>query len=442
MPKGFTRITDESSYSKSLEGLDKFQTEVAVSDAENIVLRAPAGSGKTTTIMAAIAAYRYEHLNDRICAITYTRAARAEMEARLQELGVHDVEVTTIHVWSRNLLKDLSIKYDFQIKILEETQIKSILEEIVEEYVKRSRVKKVNINILYTYITGSKNMDITDNYRRTLNALELRYINYKRDNGLYDFTDYPLYLFNVLETFDEHINNIDALFVDEFQDVDETQLEIFKKVNSSKKFYVGDAWQSIFQFRGADGMVFTKLEDFTEYKLKYNYRSYQEIIDYAATVYLKLKYLAEDEEDCYISEVMYSQSSGIICSRGSGGQVAVINPFGRIYRSDNWQMGKTVSEIFNQFMALKPMILCRTNKQVKAIEEEKYFEVSTVHQAKGLEYPSVIVIDTTINNSEDLNIAYVAMTRAENNLLVINWQQFEHLFKMYMNKNAFGGFQL
>ena len=241
MFKGCKGVTDESSYAKSLEGLDKFQSEAVTSDAENVLLRAPAGSGKTKSVIAAIAAYRYEHLNDRICAITYTRAARAEMEARLQELGVRDVEVTTIHVWSRNLLNDLSIKYDFKIKILEESQIKGILEEIVDEYIKRSKVKKINIGILYTYITGSKNMDITDNYRRTLNALESRYIHYKRDNGLYDFTDYPLYLFNVLETFDESINNIDALFVDEFQDVDEVQLEIFKKVNASKKFYVGDA---------------------------------------------------------------------------------------------------------------------------------------------------------------------------------------------------------
>lgn len=439
MFKGCIGVTDETSYEKSLSGLDPFQSQAVTSDAENVLLRAPAGSGKTKSVIAAIAAYRYEHLNDRICAITYTRAARAEMEARLQELGVRDVEVTTIHVWSRNLLKDLSIKYDFKIKILEESQIKGILEEIVDEYTKRSKVKKINIGILYTYITGSKNMDITDNYRRTLNALESRYIHYKRDNGLYDFTDYPLYLFNVLETFDESINNIDALFVDEFQDVDEVQLEIFKKVNASKKFYVGDAWQSIFQFRGADGMVFSKLEDFQEYKLKYNYRSHQEIIDYAATVYLKLRYDVDDR-DCYISEVMYSQPSGIICARGDGGQVAVINPFGRIFTSDAWSLGRKINEMFYQFMTLKPMILCRTNKQVKTIEEQNYFEVSTVHQAKGLEYPNVIVIDTTISNSEDLNIAYVAMTRAENNLLVINWTQFEHLFKMYMNKNAFGGF--
>ena len=83
-------------------------------------------------------------------------------------------------------------------------------------------------------------MDITDNYRRTLNALETRYINYKRDNNLYDFTDYPLYLYNVLVAYKETIKDIDALFVDEFQDVDETQLKIFNLVEAHKKFYIGD----------------------------------------------------------------------------------------------------------------------------------------------------------------------------------------------------------
>ena len=91
-------------------------------------------------------------------------------------------------------------------------------------------------------------------------------------------------------------------------------------------------------------------------------------------------------------------------------------------------------------MKLEPMILCRTNKQVKAIKDLGYYNVDTVHQAKGLEYPSVISIDATINSTEDLNIAYVSMTRAEDNLLVINWQQFELLFKVYMNKKVFGGF--
>jgi len=147
-------------------------------------------------------------------------------------------------------------------------------------------------------------MDIKDNYKRTLVALENRYIKYKRDNLLYDFTDYPLYLYNVLNTYDEEINNIDALFVDEYQDVDEVQFDLFQKVNAKKKFFVGDPWQSIFCFRGADGEVFDKTEGFEEFKLMCNYRSYQEIIDYATTVYLCQREKAMLEENCYITEVM------------------------------------------------------------------------------------------------------------------------------------------
>lgn len=394
----------------------------------------------TSTLIAAVSAYRYNNLNDRICAITYTRAARAEMETRLRELGVTDVDVTTIHVWARERLKELSIKYDFKVRIMEEPQIKVILTELTNKYLLTSRVKSVNINILYSYITGSKKMDISENYRRTLNAIEQRYINYKRDNNLYDFTDYPLYLYNVLIAYNETIKGIDALFVDEFQDVDSTQLAIFKLVNAKKKFFIGDLAQSIFQFRGADGAVFSKLDDFEVFELKYNYRSLQEIIDYATTVYLNLSEKASLNEECYISEIMYLHESAIQCARGDGGEVYVVNPYGRNVRFGNCHRPQKTGDLLNDFMKTDPMILCRTNKQVKAIKDMGYFNVDTVHQAKGLEYKSVIAIDATIGSTEDLNIAYVAMTRAEDSLMVINWQQFELLFKVYMDKNKFGGF--
>ena len=438
--KEFGLVTDEGSYEKSLAKLDEFQREAAESEADKVVIRAPAGSGKTSTLIAAVSAYRYNNLNDRICAITYTRAARAEMETRLRELGVTDVDVTTIHVWARERLKELSIKYDFKIRIMEEPQIKVILTELTNKYLLTSRVKSVNINILYSYITGSKKMDISENYRRTLNAIEQRYINYKRDNNLYDFTDYPLYLYNVLMAYNETIKGIDALFVDEFQDVDSIQLAIFKLVNAKKKFFIGDLAQSIFQFRGADGAVFSKLDDFEVFELKYNYRSLQEIIDYATTVYLNLSEKASLNEECYISEIMYSHESAIQCARGDGGEVYVVNPYGRNVRFGNCHRPQKTGDLLNDFMKTDPMILCRTNKQVKAIKDMGYFNVDTVHQAKGLEYKSVIAIDATIGSTEDLNIAYVAMTRAEDSLMVINWQQFELLFKVYMDKNKFGGF--
>lgn len=411
----------------NIDKLDSSQAEAVKSDARNVLIRASAGSGKTTTLITAVAAYRYENLNDRICAITFTRAARAEMEARLQTLGIYDVEVTTIHVWARNLLEHFGKKYDFKVRILEEKDIKTILEAIVKEYLKHSKVKSVNLGILYTYITGSKKMDITDNYRRTLNALEERYIAYKRKNVLYDFTDYPLYLLDVLKTYKENINNIDALFVDEFQDVDTTQFEIFQLVNAAKKFFIGDSWQSIYIFRNADGEVFNKLSDFELHKLKYNYRSYQEIIDYATTVYAALREMVEDGGDNYITQVMHAQPSRIECTKGYGGYVYTTNPYGDTIEYHNGELNSVnLDDVFAYFMTKKPMVLCRTNKQVRIVQEKGYLNVNTIHQAKGLEYDYVIVIDNPMSSGiEDLNVAYVAMTRAKNELMVINWVQFE-----------------
>ena len=409
---------NNANFEVDLNKLDVSQKDAVVSQESNVVIRASAGSGKTFTLINAIANHRFNYLNDRICAITYTRAARAEMEDRLRSMGIYDVEVTTIHVWARNLLKDFSIKYDFKIRVLEENDIKSILEELVEQYYRRkSRKIKVNIGILYNYITGNKTMEITDSYRGVLNSIENSYIKYKRDNVLYDFTDYPLYLYDVMTTYNEYIYNIDALFVDEFQDVDEVQFNTFERVLARKKMFIGDPWQSIFQFRNADGEVFNKLGDFSLYKLKYNYRSHQEIIDYASTVYQSLE--GRYDEDIYISKVRTSKPSGIKCIRGPGGNVYIVN----------FCSNENVIK-FKEMLNKNSMILCRTNKQVKAIRELGYTNVSTIHQAKGLEYDSVIVIDTPILNSEDLNIAYVALTRARDDLMVISLNFFMEMLNI------------
>lgn len=186
---------------------------------------------------------------------------------------------------------------------------------------------KPKVDILYSYVSGNKKMDVSDSYLRALDTYNKKYVAYKRRNGLYDFTDYPLYLLDKLNQYDEIITSVDALFVDELQDVDEDQFAIFDKVVCNKKFYIGDPRQCIYVFRGADADAFKKLKNFDYQKLKYNYRSYQEIIDYANAVYEKLisrvKY-----GSCLISDVLVSSDSEIICARGKGAKVYVMDPFG------------------------------------------------------------------------------------------------------------------
>ena len=437
METAFKQEPRNKNFEVDLNRLDNTQRSAIENDSDNIVIKAPAGSGKTNTLITAVAAYRYDNINDRICAITYTRAARAEMEERLHNMGIFDVEVTTIHVWARKQLEAFGIKYDFKISILQEGDIKMILNDICEDYRRKNNPKiKVNLGILYSWVCGNKIMDISDNYRRMLAILEGHYIKYKRDNQLYDFTDYPLYLWDVLEYYHEDIRGIDALFVDEFQDVDETQFNIFKKVVCKKKFFIGDPWQSIFVFRGADGAIFTKLDDFDLYKLKYNYRSYQCIVDYASEVYQRLKPFIEDEDESCISAVQSISSAGIHCARGdSDGSVSILDPFGNNIYINNKDVVKHLSNEqaalqFYKVLNQNPMVLCRTNKRVKEIQEMGYTNVSTIHQAKGLEYDNVIVIDHPITSMEDLNVAYVALTRARDNLIVCAWGRFEQLYRL------------
>lgn len=418
------KVLSNTNFKLDIDTLDNSQAAAVTSEGRNILIKASAGSGKTKTLISAIAKYRSEYLNDKINAITYTRAAKAEMESRLKSMGVNDVQVSTIHSWCLDQLNRFSKKYDFRINVLQEREIKEILRNIVNEYLKTNRnIKSINVDILYNFISGNKNMDITDNYKRTLLAVERRYIRFKEDNNLYDFTDYPKYLFDVLNTFNETIDNIDALFVDEFQDVDPIQFAIFKKTNANKKFFIGDSWQSIYVFRGADGEVFDKLEDFDLYTLDFNYRSYQEIIDYACSVYNNGVAGEPSILDTYSSD-----RSPIRCSRGYGGEVTLIHStYDYEILSSNENTEGNIHKQFESMLASGAMILCRANKQVKLIQQYGYFNTSTVHQAKGLEYDNVIVVDMNLKEQEDLNVAYVALTRAKDRLMVINWNVLESL---------------
>ena len=444
-----------------LDNFDESQREAITSPEDNVVIRAPAGSGKTTCAIEAIVNYRYNYINDKICAITYTRAAKAEMEQRLKQHGVYDVDVATIHAWSRSYIYEFATKHGETVRLLDEFDIAEILQNLCDEYLKYSNVHFINQYALRRYINEHKVDEKDERNKKTYEAIESRYVQYKREKGLYDFTDLPQYLYDLMVKYDEYITDINALFVDEFQDVDPIQIEVFKRViNTRKKFYIGDKWQSIYQFRSADGKAFDKLDGFTQYKLKYNYRSYQEIINYATTVYEStapvINELVESEhhrDTPYIAKVLFSYPSSITCERGYGGKITVINPFNMVYRVCNEEESKTrcgekmAYNIFKQYLADHPnvMILCRTNKQVNEIRKKTNLTADTIHQAKGLEYGDVLVIDSPITTSEDLNIAYVALTRAKNSLLVAPWEKMLAYITERNNneilKQAFGGIE-
>ncbi len=406
---------------------NKKQLEAINSKENKVLVLAPAGSGKTFTLVEAIKKYKEDDPDAFVVGITFTRKATQELKNRLKNYD--RIHISTIHSWAYTELDNLAQRISheqpfnsFKIKLLQDDKIKEILSELV----KGKGLYNININILHSYVMGNYNMDINEKLKYIFHTILLDYRDFKRQNGLYDFTDLPDYLLTKLKDYNKTIDDIDALFVDEFQDVDDTQLELFERVHAEKKYFIGDTKQSIYIFRGATEDVIKRLKDFTLYELDKNYRSKQEIMDFATTYRDIVK-----TDNILFSSQLESFRSYISCENGPGGKVYILNRRGDAYEVNQF-IKEPGEEVVLNFMDLSPMILCRKNKEVKFIRDKiGYDKVQTVHQAKGLEYPVVIVTDFEIKDIEDINIAYVAMTRAETHLLAANYSTLTKILEKF-----------
>lgn len=126
---------------------------------------------------------------------------------------------------------------------------------------------------------------------KTFSKLVKRYIAYyseiKRTQGSIDFSDCELLLLERLQNDEEFRNQISQRFsciiVDEFQDSNDVQAEIFRLLGRGHLFYVGDVKQSIYAFRGGNPMIMARLckgdYGFTPLPLNKNFRSRKQVID-------------------------------------------------------------------------------------------------------------------------------------------------------------------
>lgn len=125
--------------------------------------------------------------------------------------------------------------------------------------------------------------------------------------------------------------------------------------------------------------------------------------------------------------VSFKQNSDLQCDKGYGGKVYVQqdNNF-FIIKED--KITRTTEEIFmSNCDKEKCTVLCRTNKNVKRMQALGYENAMTVHQAKGLEFDNVIVVDNDSDGNEEININYVALTRARNVMLIASIDFFENV---------------
>ncbi len=135
--------------------------------------------------------------------------------------------------------------------------------------------------------------------------IDLSYSKKKRELSVLDYDDLQLKVLSLLDNKDikrEYQNKYRYIMIDEFQDINKIQKDIFYKLSSKKEdldrnnlFVVGDPKQSIYGFRGSDLNVFYQvLEDIRELKdeniitLDDNYRTSSNIMKFINNIFTNL----------------------------------------------------------------------------------------------------------------------------------------------------------
>ncbi len=288
-----------------LDSLNNMQKKAVLHDKGPLLVLAGAGSGKTRVLTTSIA-YLIEEKNidpRNIIAITFTNKAANEMKERISNLLNMDVShlwIGTFHsICARILRMNIDkIGYDKNFTIYDSSDQKTLVKEIINELgLKEDITPREALSV----ISQAKNKSMSPDEFLQLNTYYTKgdsyyeiYKKYEEKKFYYnaldfdDLIDKVLYLFSKdIETLKFYQEKFQYVFVDEYQDTNNSQYELIKYFSGfhNNITVVGDADQSIYSFRGADISNILNFEkDFKDadvIKLEQNYRSTDKILDTA-----------------------------------------------------------------------------------------------------------------------------------------------------------------
>ncbi len=364
-----------------LEGLNENQKQaVEITDGPVLIL-AGAGSGKTKTLT-----HRIAHLVSTgvspyaILAVTFTNKAAKEMRTRVAQLLARSHAdrsfmpyMGTFHsICVRILRQDgeyVGIPKNFVI--FDESDRQSAIKQACKKlYIDEKQFKP---SMLSGLISAAKNELISPEVYAGTATLPAQKVAAKvfplyertlRDAGALDFDDLIGRTVAMLKHNSELHQKWQAQFkyimVDEYQDTNNAQYTLIKLLlNESKNIcVVGDDWQSIYSWRGADFRNILNFErDFpgaTLIKLEENYRSTKNILDAAHKVITKNEQRSDKQ---------------LWTKAGAGAPVQIVQ-----VQSESHEGESIVSKIKTQMnLKVRPYndfaILYRTNAQSRSLEE-------------------------------------------------------------------------
>jgi DNA helicase-2/ATP-dependent DNA helicase PcrA len=288
-----------------LESLNDPQREAVIYDEGPLLVLAGAGSGKTRVLTHRIA---YLVHTDRaraseILAITFTNKAAKEMRERVELLvgpRVRAMWVMTFHSACARMLRAEGEKlgYTRGFTIYDAADSRRLVKQCMDEL--DIDPKRFTPRSIQNQISDAKNQLLdAEAYRQKVGSffeqtaadVYERYESQIHAMNAMDFDDLLFRCVNLLELFGEvrerYSTGFKHVLVDEYQDTNRAQYRWLQLLTGEKRdlCVVGDDFQSIYSFRGADIRNILDFErDFPDarvIKLEQNYRSTQTILDAA-----------------------------------------------------------------------------------------------------------------------------------------------------------------
>jgi len=271
-----------------LSYLNQEQKQAVINTDGPMIIIAGPGTGKTKTLIAKILYLITEKQirPENILALTFTKKAAKEIFNRI--VDVYSIQpyphVATFHSLSYEIVAQ-KIK---DIKIISDNDRRKIVREILKDF---NEYKGLNIREVELLISNQKIEHVENVF---LNVYQQKLA----EKNLLDYEDLLIQALNVIgngqscqSTITNVINTPQYILVDEFQDTNNIQYDLVKKILGKNKniTIIGDPIQSIYGFRGARELAFDMFKkdfpDAKEIELKINYRSAPNIIKISSKLF-------------------------------------------------------------------------------------------------------------------------------------------------------------
>ncbi len=378
-----------------LQDLNEEQREGVLTTDGPVLMLAGAGSGKTKTLT-----HRIAYLVDvkkihpsAILAVTFTNKAATEMRVRINGLLGRDAEdrmflpfLGTFHSIAVRILRReaMHLGYPTSFVIYDEADTQSVVKQVCKDLGIEEKV--FSPQSMRNLISSAKNeLLLPGQYAklaqgRAQETAALIYPEYQKRlkaSGAVDFDDIIMLVVRLFEENPDVLKRYQEQFqyilVDEYQDTNHAQYQLVQLLADGRRniCVVGDDWQSIYSWRGANYENILNFEsdypDAKVIKLEQNYRSTQHILDAAHSV---------------ITKNTIRTDKKLFTEKGAGEKIMIQQV------SDELAEGQFVIQTIDRLVSDQGYkysdcaVLYRTNAQSRSLEES-FLRYNTPYQIVG-----------------------------------------------------------